>query len=327
MDANRSGAPSGSKHSTGERFDARRLAQAISAVERGVGEADALIATALARLATCTTPTQRVIGVTGAPGVGKSSLIAALSDVARAAGRRVAILAIDPSSAISGGALLGDRVRIDERPDDPGRFMRSIATRGSGRALSHAAAAASLLVEAEGFDLIFIETVGAGQADLGIARLADLVVLVEGPEGGDEVQAMKAGLLEAVQLIVVNKCDRPGADRAAERLRTGLSLAADPPAVLLASATEPRGIAELLAAVEIAASERVAVAGATLSDANSGGRLRRVAAHLVAAAESRLARRLEAAESNGRLDELVAAIVAGDRPLEGAVEELLGLGR
>ena len=112
MDANRSGAPSGSKHSTGERFDARRLAQAISAVERGGSEADALIATALARLATGSTPTQRVIGVTGAPGVGKSSLIAALSDVARAAGRRVAILAIDPSSAISGGALLGDRAEI-----------------------------------------------------------------------------------------------------------------------------------------------------------------------------------------------------------------------
>ena len=245
-------------------------------MERSGGEADALIAAALVRLATGSAPRGRVIGVTGAPGVGKSSLIAALSDRARATGRRVAILAVDPSSAITGGALLGDRVRIDERPDDPGRFMRSIATRGSGRALSHAAAAASLLIEAEGFDLVFIETVGAGQADLGIARLADLVVLVEGPEGGDDVQAMKAGLLEAAQLIVVNKSDRPGADRAAERLRSGLSLAVDPPPVLLASATDARGIDELLAAIDEVGGARAAGPGAP-----PAGRLRRVAAHLV----------------------------------------------
>ena len=314
--------PSDGPSSSGERFDARRLAQAISAVERGGSEADALIAAALARLATGATPSQRVVGVTGAPGAGKSSLIAALSDVGRAAGRRVAILAVDPSSAITGGALLGDRVRIDERPDDPGRFMRSIATRGSGRALSHTAAAASLLVEAEGFDLIFIETVGAGQADLGIARLADLVLLVEGPEGGDEVQAMKAGLLESAQLIVVNKSDRPGADRAAERLRSGLSLAADAPPVLLASATESRGIAELLAAIDAAAAAR-----ASDTSAPPAGRLRRVAAHLVAAAEARLASRLEGAESSGALAALAAAIAAGERPLEGAIDDLLGPGR
>ena len=314
--------PSDGPSSSGERFDARRLAQAISAVERGGSEADALIAAALARLAAGASASQRVVGVTGAPGAGKSSLIAALSDVARAAGRRVAILAVDPSSAITGGALLGDRVRIDERPDDPGRFMRSIATRGSGRALSHTAAAASLLVEAEGFDLIFIETVGAGQADLGIARLADLVLLVEGPEGGDEVQAMKAGLLESAQLIVVNKSDRPGADRAAERLRSGLSLAADAPPVLLASATESRGIAELLAAIDAAAAARAAD-----TSAPPAGRLRRVAAHLVAAAEARLASRLEGAESSGTLAALAAAIAAGERPLEGAIDDLLGPGR
>lgn len=300
-----------------EEFDARRLAQAISAVERGGPEADALIAAALTRLAAAAT-TPKVIGVTGAPGVGKSSLIAALSDAARAAGRRIAILAVDPSSMTSGGALLGDRVRIEERPDDTGRFMRSIATRGSGRALSHAAAAASLLVEAEGFDLVFIETVGAGQADLGIARLADLVVLVEGPEGGDEVQAMKAGLLEAADLVVVNKADRPGADRAAERLRAGLGFAAGAPPVLLVSATESRGVAELLAAIETQAEKQSAEVGGKHS-----GRLRRVAAHLVATAEARLANRLETAESNGELTAIAASIAAGERPLAGAIDELL----
>ena len=135
---------------------ARELAQAITSVERGGASADALIQEALAQLATASGPAARVIGVTGPPGAGKSTLVGALADRAREEGRRVAILAVDPSSAVSGGALLGDRVRVEERPDDDGRFMRSIATRGSGRSLSHAAAAASLLIEAAGFDLLFI---------------------------------------------------------------------------------------------------------------------------------------------------------------------------
>ena len=172
----------------------RELAQGISAVERPGPAANQRIQQALAASAV-DARNALVVGLTGAPGAGKSSLAAALADVARAAGRRVAILAIDPSSHESGGALLGDRVRIDEHPDDDGRFTRSIATRGSGRSLAHVAAAATILVEAAGFDLIFVETVGAGQAEIGIARLADVLLVVEGPEGGDEVQAMKAGFL------------------------------------------------------------------------------------------------------------------------------------
>ncbi len=291
---------------------ARELAQAISAVERGGAGADSLIEAALAQLATADWQASRVIGVTGPPGAGKSTLVAALAELARAEGRRVAILAVDPSSALTGGALLGDRVRVEERPDDDGRFMRSIATRGSGRSLSHAAAAASLLVEAAGFDLIFIETVGAGQADLGIVRLADLVVLVEGPEGGDEVQAMKAGLLEAADLVVVNKGDRPGADRAVERLRSGLALGAAAPEVLLVSATEGSGVEALLRAME-----------STALRPGRGGRVRRVAAHLVAAVESRTAERLRTAEADGRLDTLARSIADGNRPLSGAIDELL----
>jgi LAO/AO transport system kinase len=129
----------------------RELAQAISSVERGGPAADALIQTALTRLASERSQNAVVIGVTGPPGAGKSTLVGALAEIARAAGRRVAILAVDPSSVQSGGALLGDRVRVEERPGDEGRFVRSIATRGSGRSLSHTAAAASLLVEAAGF--------------------------------------------------------------------------------------------------------------------------------------------------------------------------------
>ena len=290
----------------------RELAQAISSVERGGPAADALIQTALTRLASERTPNAVVIGVTGPPGAGKSTLVGALAEHARTAGRRVAILAVDPSSVQSGGALLGDRVRVEERPGDEGRFVRSIATRGSGRSLSHTAAAASLLVEAAGFDLVFIETVGAGQADLGIVRLADLVLLVEGPEGGDEVQAMKAGLLESAHLVVVNKSDRPGADRTVERLRSGLALGHDAPEVLLASAVDGSGVAELLTALEGLAVTR-----------SGGGLQRRIAAHLAAAVEARAARRLRDAESDGRLAALAQSIATGERPLSGAVDELL----
>ena len=290
----------------------RELAQAISSVERGGPAADALIQTALTRLASERSPNAGVIGVTGPPGVGKSTLVGALAELARTAGRRVAILAVDPSSLQSGGALLGDRVRVEERPGDEGRFVRSIATRGSGRSLSHTAAAASLLVEAAGFDLVFIETVGAGQADLGIVRLADLVLLVEGPEGGDEVQAMKAGLLESAHLVVVNKSDRPGADRAVERLRSGLALGHDAPEVLLASAVDGSGVAELLTALEGLAVTR-----------SGGGLQRRIAAHLAAAVEARAAQRLRDAESDGRLAALAQSIATGARPLSGAVDELL----
>jgi len=290
----------------------RELAQAISSVERGGPAADALIQTALTRLASERNLNAVVIGVTGPPGAGKSTLVGALAEIARTAGRRVAILAVDPSSVQSGGALLGDRVRVEERPGDEGRFVRSIATRGSGRSLSHTAAAASLLVEAAGFDLVFIETVGAGQADLGIVRLADLVLLVEGPEGGDEVQAMKAGLLESAHLVVVNKSDRPGADRAVERLRSGLALGHDAPEVLLASAVDGSGVAELLAALEGLAVTR-----------SGGGLQRRIAAHLAAAVEARAAQRLRDADSDGRLAALAQSIATGARPLSGAVDELL----
>ena len=290
----------------------RELAQAISSVERGGAAADELIQAALTHLAKARGPGATVIGVTGPPGAGKSTLVGALTGFARESGRRVAILAVDPTSAQSGGALLGDRVRVDEKPGDDGRFVRSIATRGSGRSLSHTTAAASLLVEASGFDLLFIETVGSGQADLGIARLADVVVLVEGPEGGDEVQAMKAGLLESANLVVVNKSDRPGANVAADRLRSGLALGHDAPAVLLASAVDGSGVRELLAAIDALTASR-----------RSGGIERRIAAHLAAAVEARAAQRLLEAEHDGRLARLAAGIAAGTRPLSGAVDELL----
>jgi LAO/AO transport system kinase len=291
----------------------RELAQGISAVERPGPAANQRIQQALAASA-ADARNALVVGLTGAPGAGKSSLAAALTDVARAAGRRVAILAIDPSSHESGGALLGDRVRIDEHPDDDGRFTRSIATRGSGRSLAHVAAAATILVEAAGFDLIFVETVGAGQAEIGIARLADVLLVVEGPEGGDEVQAMKAGILEVADIVAVNKSDRPGAQATFDRLRSGLALGAGAPELALVSATAGAGISELLATIdELGAGRGVR------------GRIRRVEAHLVAAAESHVDAQVREATASGALTTRAEQIVAGTQPLTGSITALFGI--
>jgi len=291
----------------------RELAQAISAVERPGPAANQRIQEALAA-SVADARNALVVGLTGAPGAGKSSLAAALADVARADGRRVAILAIDPSSNESGGALLGDRVRIDEHPDDDGRFTRSIATRGSGRSLAHVAAAATILVEAAGFDLIVVETVGAGQAEIGIARLADVLLVVEGPEGGDEVQAMKAGILEVADIVVVNKSDRPGAQAAFDRLRSGLALGAGAPELALVSATAGAGISELLATIDEAGASR-----------GVRGRARRVEAHLVAAAESHVDAQVREATASGALSTRAEQIVAGTQPLTGSLTALFGI--
>jgi LAO/AO transport system kinase len=291
----------------------RELAQGISAVERPGPAANQRIQEALAASA-ADARNALVVGLTGAPGAGKSSLAAALADVARAGARRVAILAIDPSSHESGGALLGDRVRIDEHPDDDGRFTRSIATRGSGRSLAHVAAAAAILVEAAGFDLIFVETVGAGQAEIGIARLADVLLVVEGPEGGDEVQAMKAGILEVADIVAVNKSDRPGAQAAFDRLRSGLALGAGAPELALVSATAGAGISELLATIDEVGADR-----------GVRGRIRRVEAHLVAAAESHVDAQVREATASGALTTRAEQIVAGTQSLTGSLTTLFGI--
>ena len=154
-----------------------------------------------------------VVGITGSPGVGKSTLVSALVAAYRARGERVAVVAVDPSSPFSGGALLGDRVRMNRHATDDGVFIRSLATRGHQGGLSRATSASVAVLDAAGFPVIFVETVGAGQAELDVADAADAVVVVTAPGLGDEVQALKAGLLEIADLLVVNKGDRDGADR------------------------------------------------------------------------------------------------------------------
>jgi LAO/AO transport system kinase len=192
-----------------------------------------------------------VVGVTGAPGVGKSTLVDGLVAATRARGERAAVVAVDPSSPFSGGALLGDRVRMQRHATDPGVFIRSLATRGRQGGLSRSTMAAVAVLAAAGYPVIFVETVGAGQAEVDVADVADAVVVVTVPGLGDEIQALKAGLLEIADLLVVNKADREGADGAVADLTGMLALGARPaPPILSAAAATGGGLPALVAALE-----------------------------------------------------------------------------
>lgn len=166
-----------------------------------------------------------LIGVTGAPGTGKSSLVNRLALAFRAEGKRVAIAAVDPSSPFSGGAVLGDRVRMKDLSGDRDVFIRSMASRGALGGLAQTTAAVVQIFDAAGFDTILIETVGAGQAEVDIARLAHTTLVVEAPGLGDDIQAIKAGILEIADILVVNKADRPGVENTEKALRSMLELA------------------------------------------------------------------------------------------------------
>ncbi len=166
-----------------------------------------------------------LIGVTGAPGTGKSSLVNRLALQFRSQDKRVAIAAVDPSSPFSGGAVLGDRVRMKDLSGDPGVFIRSMASRGALGGLARSTAAVVQIFDAAGFDIILIETVGAGQAEVDIARLAHTTLVVEAPGLGDDIQAIKAGILEIADILVVNKADRPGVENTEKALRSMLELA------------------------------------------------------------------------------------------------------
>ncbi len=203
--------------------DRRALARLLTAVENRTPVAEA----ALRRLHPAA-GRAHLVGITGAPGAGKSTLVAALIGEIRASGRTVAVIAVDPSSPITGGALLGDRVRMQSYASDDGVFIRSMASRGHAGGLAASSVAAATVLDAAGFDLILLETVGTGQSEVEVAAAADTTVVLEAPEMGDEVQAIKAGLLEVADIVVVNKGDRPGAQRAAAELRAMLTVVASP---------------------------------------------------------------------------------------------------
>ena len=192
----------------------------------------------------------KIVGITGPPGAGKSTLVDALAAALRREGKTVAILAVDPTSGISGGAILGDRVRMQQHHADPGIFIRSMATRGSLGGLARATADLAQLMDAAGKDYVVIETVGVGQAEIAIANLAQVTVVVLVPGMGDDVQAIKAGILEIADIFAINKSDQPGAERVERELQAMLSLAdGSKPAIVKTVATTGAGIAELLAAI------------------------------------------------------------------------------
>lgn len=222
------------------------LARAISLVENESEGYEQLLTDLIPR-------NMPVIGITGAPGAGKSSLLNALITVYRHSGKKIGVLAVDPTSPFSHGSLLGDRIRMPLHYNDPAVFIRSLATRGALGGLSLKAAAITDIMRGFDFDLIFIETVGVGQSELEIAALADSVLLVLGPESGDQVQVIKSGIMEIADLFVINKADREGADRLYRSLQELIHERAEQTAVAILKtiATTGTGIEELVTQIAL----------------------------------------------------------------------------
>jgi LAO/AO transport system kinase len=270
-----------------------------------------------------------LVGITGPPGSGKSTLVAAMIAALREAGRTVAVVAVDPSSPITGGALLGDRVRMQAYAGDDGVFIRSMASRGHAGGLAATSTVAATVLDAAGFDVVLLETVGTGQSEVEVAAAADTTVVLEAPEMGDEVQAIKAGLLEVADLVVVNKGDKPGARRTAAQLRAMLVASGGPaagprpadrpqpkrPEVLITTAVTGEGVPELLAALD---RHRAGRAGDS-----AGARLARAEAQVWAIVGDRLRHRLEHADLRRDTEQTLAAVAAHELDPYAAADRLL----
>ncbi len=229
--------------------DVRALARAITAIENGDAGSDELLKQLFRHSGKAL-----LVGITGAPGAGKSTLTDRVAAAYRAGGKTVGIIAVDPTSPFSGGAILGDRIRMQGHFADPGIFIRSMATRGSLGGLARATADVATVLDAAGRDVVLIETVGVGQDEVDVVKLADVTVVLLVPGMGDDVQTIKAGIMEIADVFVINKADRPGADRLEQELTAMLSIARREdgwsPPIVRTIASEDKGIGDMLAAIE-----------------------------------------------------------------------------
>ncbi len=261
----------------------------------------------------------QLIGITGPPGAGKSTLVNALTQAYRNAGSTVAVIAVDPSSPLSGGAILGDRIRMTTAVDDPGVFVRSLASGGHLGGITPAAVRIIDGLDAAGYDVILIETVGTGQNEVDIARVADVRVVVAAPGLGDGIQAMKAGLLEIADVLVVNKADRPGAQATREQLASALSLRSD--------GSEIPVLATVAATGDGVGALRLAIADAW--DAKAAGtapqqrRARRARYLLARTLSDVVSRRLSDPARAETIDALANAVIDGRLDAETAISELI----
>lgn len=263
----------------------------------------------------------QVVGITGSAGAGKSTLVGAIAREERKRGRTVGIVAVDPSSPFSHGAILGDRIRMQDLTGDGGVFLRSMASRGNLGGLSETATGVADVMDAAGFDVVLIETVGAGQDEVEVANAAGTTVLVANPGGGDDVQSMKAGLMEVAQVMVVNKADLAGADTAVTQLR-GLLAIADlgpwEPPILKAIARTAEGVPELVDAIDRHQ------AFFRESEHAEGERRRHAERQVLAITRAILHREaLATARASGALADLVAQVASRSRDPRNAAEELL----
>ncbi len=296
--------------------DRRALARAITAVEND-DPAAAPVMRALFPL----TGRVPLVGLTGPLGVGKSSLLSALIGLLRERGQRVAAIAVDPSSPFSGGSVLGDRIRLERRPDDDGVFFRSMASRGESGGVAASTREVARLLEAAGFDIIFVETVGSGQVDVAIREIATTSVVVLVPHLGDEVQTLKAGLFEIADVFDVNKSDLPGAELAARDL-TELATLGTPrggwrPRIVRTSTTTPSGIPELWEAV-LAHEQFLDSSGA-----RQRGERARLAAEISGRLSSRVGREVRRRlELDAELRELLDRVVAREVDPASAADRL-----
>jgi LAO/AO transport system kinase len=289
----------------------RYLGRLISALEGGSEEAERVLAGRWR-------PGRRasVVGISGPPGVGKSVLTGCLAEAAHGEGRRVAVLAVDPSSPRSGGAILADRIRMQARLADLGVFVGSVASRGALGGLSRVVPAAVRALESAGYEVVLVETVGVGQNEADIAHLADTVVLVQAPGAGDEVQGLKAGILEMADVFVVNKDDRPGADEAAgvlAEVARGAAREGWRPPVVRTVAIDGSGLADLWKAIGRHA-EWLEATGEVERRRRS-----RVEAEVLGAARAELAARL------GRVD-VAGLVMRGEATPSAVVQALFGVG-